>query len=154
MAFVDRMDQNLVKCRIGIQIKKWWWSPLFWMVYVVIQKFLESLRLLHFRRNVDNAIFLKYLKESRSSSSRVSNRNVPQDFCYDDTKHYQVPFEKQGRWKVCKKISRHCWVECKVDLYIFWNISWILLANVWLRNVSFKNVWISKFVLFFLSVFS
>ena len=59
----------------------------------------ESLSLLTFRRDVANAIFLKYSKESRSSLIYVGIRIV----LYDDTKHYQVPFEKQLRCKVCKE---------------------------------------------------
>ena len=62
----------------------------------------ESLPLLVFRRDVVNVIFLKYSKEGRLSSSHVGIRNVPSDVCYDDTKHYQVLSEKQGRCKVCK----------------------------------------------------
>ena len=85
---------------------------------------LESLPLLAFRRDVVNAIFLKYSKESRPSSSHLGIRNVPSDYCYDNAKHYQVPFEKQGRCKVCKKNSRRCCVKCKVHLYMnlvfFW----------------------------------
>ena len=83
---------------------------------------LECLSLLTFLRDIVNAIFLKYSKEGRSSSSLLGNRNVSTDSCYDDTKHYQVPFEKQGRCKVCKKNSRHSCVECKVNLYICFEI--------------------------------
>ena len=77
----------------------------------------ESLPLLAFRRDVVNVIFLKYSKKGRSSSGHLGIRNVPWDFCYDDTNHYQVLFEKQGRCKVCKKNSRRHWVKCKVNLY-------------------------------------
>ena len=52
----------------------------------------EPLSLLAFRRDVVNAIFLKYSKEGRPSSSRVGIQNVPSDVCYDDIKHYQVPW--------------------------------------------------------------
>ena len=27
MGFVSRMDQNVAKYKIGIRMKKWWWSP-------------------------------------------------------------------------------------------------------------------------------
>ena len=50
----------------------------------------ESLPLLAFRRHVVNAIFVKYSKECRLSSSHLGTRNIPSDVCYDDTKHYQV----------------------------------------------------------------
>ena len=46
---------------------------------------------------------------------------------------------KQGRCKVCKKNSRRCYVKCKSMWYVFWNIS-MIFANVWSRNVGFKNV--------------
>ena len=48
---------------------------------------------LAFRRDVGNAIFLKYSKEGRLSSSHVGIRNIPSDVCYDDKKHYQVQSE-------------------------------------------------------------
>ena len=54
----------------------------------------ESLSLLTFRRDVANVIFLKYSKGSRSSLIHVGIRIVPSDVLYDDTKHYQVPFER------------------------------------------------------------
>ena len=60
---------------------------------------------------------MKYSKEGRSSSSHVGIRNVPPDACYDDTKHYQVPSEKQGRRKVCNEDSRRRCVKCKVNLH-------------------------------------
>ena len=47
----------------------------------------ESLSLLAFQRDVANAIFLKYSKEGRSSSSHVKIRNIPSDIRYNDTKH-------------------------------------------------------------------
>ena len=37
MGFINRMDQNMAKYRIGIQMKKWWWSKFVWMVDVVPQ---------------------------------------------------------------------------------------------------------------------
>ena len=37
MGFVNRMDQSVANYRIGIQMKKWWWSPFVWMVDVVLQ---------------------------------------------------------------------------------------------------------------------
>ena len=40
-----------------------------------------SLSFLYFRRDVDNAIFLKYPKDGRSFSIHVEIRNVPSDFC-------------------------------------------------------------------------
>ena len=74
------------------------------MVHVVIQiawvlyrinkdKADESLPLLEFRRNVVNAIFLKYSREGRLSSSHLRIRNIPLDVCYDDRKHCQVQSE-------------------------------------------------------------
>ena len=78
---------------------------------------LESLLLLAFQRDAVNVIFLKYSMEGRPSSGHLGIWNFPSDFCYDDTKHYQVPIEKQGWCKVCKKNSQCCWVKCKVNLY-------------------------------------
>ena len=50
----------------------------------------ESLSFLVFLRHIVNAIFLKYSKEGRLSSSHVEIRNILSDVCYDVTKYYQV----------------------------------------------------------------
>ena len=50
----------------------------------------DSLPLLAFRKDVVCAIFQKYLKEGRLSSSHLGIRNIPSVVCYDDAKHYQV----------------------------------------------------------------
>ena len=68
----------------------------------------EFLPVLAFRRDVVNAIFLKYSKEGRFSLTHVGIRNISSDVCYDDTKHYQVQSEhrctqnlfKYLRWSV------------------------------------------------------
>ena len=53
----------------------------------------ESLPFLVFWRHTVNAIFLKYSKEARLSSSHVGIRNIPSDVCYGVAKHYQVQSE-------------------------------------------------------------
>ena len=53
----------------------------------------ESLPFLVFWRHIVNAIFLKYSKEGRLSSSHAGNQNIPSDVCYDVIKHYQVQSE-------------------------------------------------------------
>ena len=71
----------------------------------------ESLPLLAFRRDVVNVIFLKYSKEGRSSTNSIISGHLkfetshPSDFCYNEIKHYELPVEKQGKFKVCKKNS-------------------------------------------------
>ena len=55
----------------------------------------ESLPFLAFPRDVINAIFLKYSKEGRLFSSHVGIRNIPSDFCYDDTKYYLLQSENR-----------------------------------------------------------
>ena len=83
---VNRMDQNVTKYMTGIQTKKWWWSMFVWMVDVVLQGVWvfyrinkdegdESLPLLAFRGDIVNAVFLKYSKEDRFSSSHIGIRN-------------------------------------------------------------------------------
>ena len=74
-AFVNSMDQLLVKHRIDIRMKKWWWSSVVWKVDVVLQGVWvlydisneddECLLLLSFWRDAANAIFLKHSKEGR-----------------------------------------------------------------------------------------
>ena len=49
----------------------------------------ESAPLLAFERDIVNAIFLKYSKEGRLSSSHVGIRNISSDVD-NDTKHFQV----------------------------------------------------------------
>ena len=119
VGFVNRMDQSVANYRIGIQMKKWWWSPFVWMVDVVLQgaRVLhrinkdegdESLPFLVFWRRIVNAIFPKYSKEGRLSSRHVGIRNTSSDVCYDVTKHYKVQSEhrriqnpfKHLRWSV------------------------------------------------------
>ena len=98
------------------------------MVYVVLQNMRalsdvnedkgdESLPLLAFRRNVANAIFLKYSKEGRSSSSHAGIRNIISDVCYDDAEHYQVPSEKQCWCRENKKNYRHRCIKFKINLH-------------------------------------
>ena len=36
MGFANRMDQNVAKYRIGIQMKKWCWFSFVWMIDVVL----------------------------------------------------------------------------------------------------------------------
>ena len=104
MGFVKRMEQNVAKYRIGIQMKKCWWSPFARMIDVVLQGMWvlyrnnkdeddESLPLLDFQRDDVNTIFLKYSKEGRLPSNHVGIRNIPSDDFYDDTIHYQVQSE-------------------------------------------------------------
>ena len=67
MSFADKMDQRVAKCRIGIQMKKWWWVPFAWMVDVALvnpwilhrvnkEDSESSFLLLAFLREVLNAI--------------------------------------------------------------------------------------------------
>ena len=118
MDFVNRMDQHLVKHRIGIQIKKWWLSPVVWKVDVVLQGVWvlyginneddECLPLLSFWRDVVNAIFLKQSKQGRLSSSHVGVWNIPSDVCYNNTK-YQVQSENKVGVRCVKKILDAAW---------------------------------------------
>ena len=102
MGLVDRMDQTLAKFITGICMKEWWCSPFALMVDAIFQN--ERMLYLAFRRDVVNAIFLKYSKKGRSFLSHVVVWNVLSDVCYDEKKPYQVPSEKPVRCKVYKKI--------------------------------------------------
>ena len=117
MGYVDRMDQNVAKYRIGIRMKKWWWAPFAWMLDVALQnswilyrinKSCDSaqLSLLDFRREVVSSILLKYKTSRKRSYSSAAICNVPSEVRFDDVKHYQAPAQKQGRCKVCKTNSR------------------------------------------------
>ena len=142
MGFVNRMDQSVANYRIGVQMKRLGWSPFVWMLDTALQgaRVLyrinkdegdESLPFLVFWRHIVNAIFLKYSKEGRLSSSHVGIRNIPSDVCHDVTKHYHVQSEhrhtqnlfKHLRWTVfaqtvntlksltgyAKKLHLRCW---------------------------------------------
>ena len=117
--FGQRNEPERGYCRIGIRMKKWWWSSFVWIVDVALQNAWEryhvkkdegddSLPFLVFRKHNVNEIFLKYSKTGRLSSSHVRIQNIPSDTCYDDTKYYQVQSEhrrtknpfKHLRWSV------------------------------------------------------
>ena len=87
----------------------------------------ESPRLLVFRRDVVNAIFLKYSKKERLSSNRVGIRNIPLDVCYDETTHYRFNLWKARQ--MWQSVDAASW-NVNYALY-FWNIS-IILASFWL----------------------
>ena len=65
-----------------------------WVLYC-INKDEHNRSLLHlaFPRDVVKAVFLKYSKEGRLSSTQAGIRNIPSDSFYDDTKHYQIQYE-------------------------------------------------------------
>ena len=118
MGFVNRMDHSVANCRIGNWMKKLWWSPFVWMVDVVLQGAWVLYRINKGEGDESlpasssflktYAVFLKYSKEGRLSSSHVGIRNIPSDVCYDVTKHYQVQSEhrctqnplKHLRWTI------------------------------------------------------
>ena len=112
-AFVNSMDQLLVKHRIDIRMKKWWWSSVVWKVDVALQGVWvlhhisneddECLLLLSFWRDAVNAIFLKHSQEGRLSLSHVGVRNIPSDVCYNNTKH-QVQSENKAGIRCVKQI--------------------------------------------------
>ena len=71
--FVNRMDQNVAKYKIGFQMKKWWWLSFVWLVDVILQGMWvlyrtnkgednETLPLLVFRRDVANTFFSEIFK--------------------------------------------------------------------------------------------
>ena len=113
MGLVNRMDQHFIKHRVGIQMKKSWWSLVVlkvdvvlqgvWVLYHISNEDDEYLSLLSFWRDLVNAIFLKHSKEDRLSSSHVGIRNIPSDVCYINTK-YQVQSENKAGVKCVKKI--------------------------------------------------
>ena len=113
MGFVNRIDQHLVKHKIGIRMKKWWWLlvvwkvdvvlPCVWVLYCINNQDDECLPFLSFWGDLVNAIFLKNSKEGRLSSSHVEVGNIPSDFCYDNIKH-QMWSENKASVSCVKKI--------------------------------------------------
>ena len=69
-----------------------------WVLYRIAKdEGKESLPLLIIRRHVVvNAIFLKYSKEGRLSSSNLGIRDIPSYVYYDDIKYYQVQSKYKG----------------------------------------------------------
>lgn len=79
----------------------------------------ESLFILAFRRELMNAIFLKYSKEGRSSSSHVRCRNITSDACYSNT--------KQMKWN---KTLEH------IVLSIVYNLYYLKTSNLRWKDIS------------------
>ena len=147
MGFVDRMDQSVASYRIGIQMKKWRWLPFVWIVDVVLQgarvfhrinkdEGNVSLPFLVFWRHIVIAIFLKYSKEGRLSSSQVGIRNIPLDVCYDVTKHYQVQSEQRRTQNLFKHLK---WSVFAQIVNILKSLT-VYAKNVHLR--CWKGFWI------------
>ena len=90
MGFVNRMDQNVFKYRLGIRMKKWWWSPFVWMVMLLFRMCVYCIVLTKMNA-MSPCLF--WLFEGWVSSSHVGIQNIPSDVCYDDTKHDQVKSE-------------------------------------------------------------
>ena len=107
------------------QVQNWYLNEKMVLVPVFFRMRGCCIVLRYFRRDVGDKIFLKYPEEDRSSSSHAGIRNIPADVCYDDTKPYQVPSEKQGR---C--ISFH-------DI-----ISYQIYSEAVARRYSVKNVFL------------
>ena len=124
--FFKRMDQSVSKYKIGIRMKKWWWSPFAYMFDVsILDVVLQNAQVLyHISKDEVNeffclsqlAIFLKYSMEDRSASNHEGIQNVPSDVCYE-VAHYQVPSKKQGMCKVCENNFRCRSVKCKTNLH-------------------------------------
>ena len=148
MSFVDRMVRNATY-RIGTWMKKMMVAPVYYVVLqcVSVVPYWQRWRrwvptFPSFSKRCWQCNFSEIFK-GRSSSNYVGIRTISPNFSYDETKHYQVSFKKQGRCKVYKNNSWcHC-VKYRVDLYMFWNILQIL-ATVWLCNLRFENIWISS----------
>ena len=144
MSFVNRMNQHVAKNRIGIRMKKPRGSPSVWMVDAVLQGVWvlhrinneddQSLPLLACRRDVVNAIFLKYSKEDSFTSSHERIWNILLEVFYNDTKQYQVQSEKR-----CAKNPKKTVDAARLNVN-----QTMMLANVSLRKVRFENLWISS----------
>ena len=61
------------------------------MLFFMVRGYCIALtKLLAFRRDLINVIFLEYSEEGRLSSSNLGIRNIPSDVCYDE---YKKQFE-------------------------------------------------------------
>ena len=96
----------------------------------------ESLPFLVFWRHIANAMFLKYSKEGRLSSSQVGIRNIPLDVCYDVTKHYQVQSEHRRTQNLFKHLK---WSVFAQIVNILKSLT-VYAKNVHLR--CWKGFWI------------
>ena len=72
---------------------------------IILTRSDESMPFLAFERDVASAIFLKYSKEGRVSSSHVRIRNISLDVCLDDTKNLQVQSEHKHIHKPFKHLA-------------------------------------------------
>ena len=53
----------------------------------------------------------------REFKNPIAIKDVPPAVQFDDVRLYQVPSEKRGRCKVCKKNSRRSYINYKVTLH-------------------------------------
>ena len=134
MGFVNRMDQKVAKYGIDIRMKKWWWFPFVWMIHIVLQgqwkRWVSAFSSIS-KRCCQCNFYLKYSKEGRLSSNHVGIRNISSDVCYDGTEHYQAQSVKSVQKELSTLLGK------------ILNIS-MNLANVWLCNERFENLWINS----------
>ena len=114
--FCQQNGPELGQLRDWYPDEKWSWSLFLWMVDIVPQgawvlyritkdEGYKSLPFLVFQRHIVNAIFLKYLKEGRWSSSHVGIRNI---LCYVDGKYYQVQSEHKRTQRTLQASKMEC----------------------------------------------
>ena len=100
------------------------------------------------------------------TDKHLLKRLVLSDVSHDDTKHFQVRFEKQDRCKLSKQKSRRLGVKCKINLYfICFMIMFIIFHGYWLmfdsptqgskmyESVLFINIFVQLFWSSFCSFF-
>jgi hypothetical protein len=81
MGGTDLMDENILRYRIGIRCKKWWWNLFTWMIDAVIQnawilhkKSGNKLTQLQFKTRYRRYLFTKTPKSSKSRRSTINQR--------------------------------------------------------------------------------
>ena len=126
MEGVDRMDQNVLKYRIAMTGKKWYWCLISCMFDVSInnawqlQKICNngnSMDVLQFRRYIVRTYLSQYGKPPEKEM-RGKPQNVLSDVRYDRYKHWVIPQRGQTKCRHChmKTITR-C-KKCNVGLHV------------------------------------
>ncbi|RZB41560.1 DDE Tnp 1 7 domain containing protein, partial [Asbolus verrucosus] len=119
MGSVDRIDENIDRCRIPIRSKKWWWANFAFCIDTSVHNAWQiygrnpdnKLDYLHFRRHIVQVYFLKYgyppthSGRGHPKTSKKLDGRVPEEVRYDGLNHWMVPAEKQNRCALCKKNS-------------------------------------------------
>ena len=115
MGAVDKMDENVVKVRMAIRMKKWWWPMLScllnvtvnnaWQTYSIIARSqeLELLDLLGFAKRIVLTYVNRYCLAKAAKTIGGLETRVISEVRDDGLHHHIISTEKQVRCALCHK---------------------------------------------------